>query len=321
MYASRFSRGGLTLWTLVNRGTVDQAVDASGPRYQWSHGAPTVSGDATWFDLTAGQRLGAEVVVPARGVAAVLAVHGTEPPWLAGLLAAAASDTGSADATFPSRQATRVRPRPSSGRPRGAVVRVGGGPRTLTMTYRRRETGTYGDAPYVEEWKPLPPRLHDPREEHLAVSLVHTDVAATEVTGAEFAEFLAATGYRPMHDNRFRPGSGPGPVTMVDLDDARAYAAWAGARLPTEFEWQATAELPGFLRATPLVWNWTESEHTDGVTRFVMLKGGSDHESVGSDWYVDGGPRDPSFSLKFLLPGLGLDRSPNIGFRLAWDVS
>jgi formylglycine-generating enzyme required for sulfatase activity len=107
---------------------------------------------------------------------------------------------------------------------------------------------------------------------------------------------------------------------MVGLEDARAYAAWLGARLPTEFEWQVAASVPGFRRATPLVWNWTESEHTDGVTRFVMLKGGSDHETVGSDWYVDGGPRDPSFSLKFLLPGLGVDRSPSIGFRLAWEV-
>jgi hypothetical protein len=31
----------------------------------------------------------------------------------------------------------------------------------LTAVFRRRETGTYGEAPYVEEWKPLPPRLHD----------------------------------------------------------------------------------------------------------------------------------------------------------------
>ncbi len=34
-------------------------------------------------------------------------------------------------------------------------------PPPQTAVFRRRETGTYGDAPYVEEWKPLPPRLHD----------------------------------------------------------------------------------------------------------------------------------------------------------------
>jgi formylglycine-generating enzyme required for sulfatase activity len=188
------------------------------------------------------------------------------------------------------------------------------------MTYRRRETGGYQGAPYVEEWKPLPPRLHDPRREVVAVTLADVDVAAREVTGAEFAEFVAATGYRPACENRWPPPAGGGPATMVGLADARAYAAWAGARLPTEFEWQVAADLPGFERAAPLVWNWTESEHTDGVTRFVMLKGGSDHESGGSDWYVDGGPREASFSLKLLLPGLGVDRSASIGFRLAWEV-
>jgi len=309
VYASRFAGPDRTLWTVVNRGETDFT------------GRVVTETAGAWFDLTAGRRLTTpHLTVPARGVAALLAVDGDEPEWLPDLLAAAAADPGSTDSTFPARTATRVMTRPSDGRSRGAVVHVPAGPRTLPMTYRRRETGTYQGAPYVEEWKPLPPRLHDPREEHLAVSLMSTDVAATEVTNAEFAEFLVATGYRPVRDNRFRPGSGAGPVTMVDLDDARAYAAWAGARLPTEFEWQAAAELPGFHRATPLVWNWTESEHTDGVTRFVMLKGGSDHESVGSDWYVDGGPRDPSFSLKFLRPGLGIDRSPSIGFRLAWDA-
>lgn len=314
VYASRFVHNGLTLWTLGNRADTDY----KGPALTGTGGG--------WFDLTTGTRLGPgaapDVTVPARGVAAVLAVDGAEPAWLADLLAAAAKDPGATDPTFPVRTAARVMTRPSAGRARGAVVHVPSGPRTLSMTYRRRETGTYQGAPYVEEWKPLPPRLHDPMQERLAVSTMNGYVAATEVTTDEFAAFLAATGYEPANDNRFEPDLiSAGPVTMVDLDDARAYAQWAGARLPTEFEWQVAAESPEFRRATPLVWNWTESEHTDGVTRFVMLKGGSDHESTGSDWYVDGGPRDPSFSLKFLLPGLGIDRSPNIGFRLAWDRS
>ena len=302
VYASRWADGPLTLWTLVNRGQADftgRAVTAEG---------------SVWFDLTSGVRLdhGPSVTVPARGVAAVLAVDGPEPSWLPGLLAAAAADRGATDATFPARTAARVAPPPTGGRSRGVTVRVEGGPRTLPMTYRRRETGGYQDAPYVEEWKPLPPRLHDPRRELLAVTLADVEVAAHEVTNAEFAAFRAATGTSWPVDDR--------PATMVGLADARAYAEWVGGRLPTEFEWQVAAESPEFRRGTPLVWNWTESEHTDGVTRFVMLKGGSDHESTGSDWYVDGGPREPSFSLKFLLPGLGLDRSPSIGFRVAWEV-
>ena len=43
----------------------------------------------------------------------------------------------------------------------------------------------------------------------------------------------------------------------------------------------------------PRVWNWTESEHSDGRTRFAILKGGSDWRAEGSDWYVDGGPQEP----------------------------
>jgi hypothetical protein len=205
--------------------------------------------------------------------------------------------------------------------PEGSIV-IDAGLHHVVVRFRRRETGLYGEAPYVEEWKPLPPRLHDDRSLELTVDTGRVAVARREVTRAEFDRFVADTGYAPANGNRFLLASQAGgdAVTCVDLDDARAYARWAGARLPTEFEWQLAASDSAFGRAEPWVWNWTESEHSDGVTRFVQLKGGADYEALGSDWYVDGGTREPAFSLKYLIAGLGMTRSPNIGFRLAWDL-
>ena len=55
-------------------------------------------------------------------------------------------------------------------------------------------------------------------------------------------------------------------------------------------------------------------------SRFAILKGGSGFAAEGSDWYVDGGPRGPAYSLQLLLTGGDLQRSPWIGFRLAVDL-
>src|SRR5439155_15167418 len=135
-------------------------------------------------------------------------------------------------------------------------------------------------------------------------------IARREVTNAEFARF------RPDHG-----GPADEPVTYVDLAEARAYASWAGARLPTEDEWQLAAAANLLEHAMPRVWNWTESEHSDGRTRFAILKGGSDYRAEGYDWYVDGGPQQAEYSLKLLLLGHGLARSRHIGFRLAVDLA
>lgn len=216
------------------------------------------------------------------------------------------------------------------GAPAAGAVVVPGGPRTLTVRWRQRETGLYEAAPYVGAWKPLPPRLHQLREGSREVALTPVAVDPHEVTNAEFAGFLAGSGYRPAEASGFLahwrdgaplPGTEGEPVTYVDLEDARAYARWRGARLASEDEWQVAAGEDGWHRADRPVWEWTESEHRDGRTRWVILKGGSWYAAEGSEWYVDGGPRDPEWSLRFLLAQAGMNRSPCIGFRCAVDLT
>ena len=165
-------------------------------------------------------------------------------------------------------------------------------PRPLVARFRVREPGIYGEVPYVEEWKPLPPRLHASTEVDRPAPRGPFAIGVREVTDASGA-----------------------PLTGLTLDEARAHAAAAGARLPTEDEWQLAAEAGLLERVEPLVWNWTESEHSDGRTRFAILKGGCAWKAEGSDWYADGGPQDPDFSFELLLTG-PLERSSQIGFRL-----
>jgi formylglycine-generating enzyme required for sulfatase activity len=65
-----------------------------------------------------------------------------------------------------------------------------------------------------------------------------------EVTTARYAKFLAATGsLRPPEgwDTLDPAAAADLPVVGVDWNDAKAYCAWAGQRLPTEAEWEKAA--------------------------------------------------------------------------------
>ena len=314
VYASRWETDQLTLWTVVNRSEAPYHGSLLQPS------GVSVDEDQRWLEVISGTTLGGPaepVTLPPRGIAGIVCARGSLPARLVELMAATSRTAPAPTADFPVRPTRRITAVSSTGPPPSDAIVLPAGEQVLTTQYRIRECGLYDGAPFVDEWRPLPPRLHGVAHDVRTRAIGAVAVAAAEVSAADYATYLSETG-RP--SPAATPGDPDAAASRITLREARAYAASRGARMPTEFEWQLAATQPGFIRREPWVWNWTESEHSDGVTRWVILKGGCDHLSAGSHWYFDGGRRPPDFSAKLLLAGLGVEASPSIGFRLAWDL-
>jgi formylglycine-generating enzyme required for sulfatase activity len=85
--------------------------------------------------------------------------------------------------------------------------------------------------------------LRDDRPAH-TVELDAFYIDAREVTQSEYARFVRAVGHRaPYHwkNGRLPEGGADIAVHNVNWNDASAYCAWVGKRLPTEAEWERAA--------------------------------------------------------------------------------
>jgi hypothetical protein len=330
LFASLWEGSGLRLWTLVNRG----ASPVDGTLLSVEHR----EGDR-YFDLIGGVEVRAQVsggrveldgAVGPRGVGGFVAGRlGELGGDLVRFLKAqrGLAERASADVSFPTRN-TALKPPPGikagASRPQ-AMVSIRGSKYLMRSQFRIREPGFY-ESVHPHFAGSGGHALHKPMFFERNVELQGYAIDRSPVTNAQYAEFLRASGYRPRHKENFlrhwvngepvggREGEA---VVWVDLDDARAYAGWAGKRLPLEEEWQYAAEQPKVLERVGEVWEWTESERSDGRTRWAILKGGSKYEAKGSAWYMDGGPKPVNFAVKFLMMWPALDRCETVGFRCA----
>jgi iron(II)-dependent oxidoreductase len=186
------------------------------------------------------------------------------------------------------------------------------------------------------------------------------------VTNKQFKQFIDETHFNPKDAHNFLKDWNSGdypkgwdnkPVTWISIEDARAYAKWAGKRLPHEWEWQYVAQgnngrlypwtkrdstrmpsadtsrsmrAPTNVNAFPQgsspfgvmdmvgnVWQWTD-EYIDEHTRTAILKGGSYYRPQTSHWYFPQAYELTKYG-KYLLMSPSIDRSGTIGFRCVTD--
>jgi serine/threonine-protein kinase len=168
------------------------------------------------------------------------------------------------------------------------------------------------------------------------------------VTNAQFARFAAASGHPvpPARAARLTADAlADHPVTDVTFDDALAFCAWAGARLPTGDEWEAAAR---GADGRPYPWGaafdpdrcacaeggaWTTAPvgaHPDGASPFGAEDlAGNVWEWVGDPPDADGWRRvrggchlDTGWGLRAsrALPADPLRATTTTGLRIAWDL-
>jgi formylglycine-generating enzyme required for sulfatase activity len=370
VFAGRFPGTRGTLWTVVNR----NEYQVAGPQLVVSH-----TSGLHYFDLWHGTELKPVVAkgnatlsfdLEGLGYGAVLATE--EDPArspLHDLLTYMAERSRQPLASYSrewravSQAIVEIPPTKPAGAAPAGMVRIPGGDYDFRVSGIEIEGGNDPGVDVQYPWEDSPRRFH---QHSMQVHDFYMD--RTPVTNAEFKKFLDDSHYHPKDDHNFLrdwkdgtypPGWASKPVTWISIEDARAYAAWAGKRLPHEWEWQyaaqsndgraypwgavwnaaalpavdhgptmrALSDVAAFEKgASPfgvldLVGNVSQwtDEYRDPHTRAAIVRGGAVYEPLGSIWYFPQTYRLDEHQ-KYLLMAPGRDRAGTIGFRCVADA-
>jgi gamma-glutamyl hercynylcysteine S-oxide synthase len=369
VFASRWPSGDTTLWTIVNR----NEYDLSGPQIELSK-----ESNLLYFDLYHGVELKPEerdgklllsFDLEAKGYGALLATPSEPSSEIQSLMAKMKAMTGTPLTKFshqwvnlPQQIVPIASTKPPASDP-GDMVKIPAANFLFKVQGIEVEGSDDIGVDVQYPWENSARRFHN---HPMQISSFWID--KYPVTNAQFKKFLDATHYHPKDDLNFlrdwSNGSYPTgwdnkPVTWISLEDARAYASWAGKRLPHEWEWQYAAQgtdgrtypwgsewnpgavpVPDKSRtmrgpdavdahpkgASPfgvmdLVGNvWQWTEEfQDDHTVGGILRGGSYYQPQGSIWYF---PQAYKLNQhgKLLMMSPSMDRSGALGFRCVQDA-
>jgi formylglycine-generating enzyme required for sulfatase activity len=369
VFASKFPSATSVLWTLVNRNEYDVVGDQLVvPYHKGMHYYDVWDGNELMANVNGSKAL-LSFPIAGRGFGAVLAQDEDPDGRVRALLAFMAersrrplADYSRAWKPIRQRMVEIPRTKPATSTPAGMI-------RIPQAEYDFEVRGIEiegGDDPGVDvqyPWEDTPRRYH---RQHMHVRGFYID--RTPVTNAQYKTFLDQTRYRPADDHNFlrdwKDGGYPEgwankPVTWVAIEDARAYAAWAGKRLPDEWEWQYAAQsTDGRLYPWGNHWNAQAlpqpdhgrnmhqpsdvdrfpqgaspfgvldlegnvsewtDEYQDDHTRAAIVRGGAAYQPLGSIWYFPQTYRLDEHQ-KYLLMSPGRDRAATIGFRCVVDL-
>ena len=369
VYASRWPLGDQSLWTIVNR----NEYDVEGDQIEIA-----TRDNVHYFDLYHGAELKAQArpggktvlafSIEAKGYAAILATSAAPDQKTVALMSTMKELTATPLANyshewkFLPQQIVPIAPTKTATSVPAGMVRVPEGDFLFQVSGIEIEGFNDIGVDVQYPWEVSPRRFH---EHPMHISSFYID--KYPATNADFKKFVDATHYHPKDDLNFlrdwKDGTYPKgwenrPVTWVSQEDARAYASWAGKRLPHEWEWQYAAQgTDGRLYPWGNEWDdnavpapeksrrmrgpdpvdahakgaspfgvmdmvgnvWQWTEEfVDEHTRAGILRGGSYYRPQGSIWYFP-----QAYKLKehgkLLLMSPSMDRSGGVGFRCVAD--